>query len=220
VANSIPTIDERLEELRRQFESGDREALLEAIGIVLNAGPVAPSWVATGFNAAYVVGYQGANAKTLDEAFDIQRPEGWRQATARRRALRGVIWQRVERMRNEPSLVGHGAKRPRTAIDEKLFASVADELNRDFPDLALSGATVRETYYPIVNAVNLRARITDVLTETPQLSDEAIAKKLTAQSRRGRTRNVATPVDPQLVRTVREELVRIGALPQGSRGRP
>ncbi len=143
-------IETRLDHLQRQFESGDGHALLNAVGICLNTGTKAPNWVQTGFNAAWTVRWESGQARTLDDAFDIQRPKGWSQKRSQKDAITTLIWQSVVQYR----------QKHKVAIDRDLFEAVAEEWNQQrelepedsmLHGLKINGTDVQEAYYAVTN---------------------------------------------------------------------
>lgn len=124
------------------FNAGDSSALLDAVSIYLMRGIETPKWVVTGFNAAWGVKWGSGQARTLDEAFDLQRPKNWTQKRARKDRLGCIIWQHVvwHRHRGEP-------------IGRALFEAVAEDLNGEpgelYADMKFNGTDISDAYYNI-----------------------------------------------------------------------
>ena len=87
----------RLKWLGIRYEIGDKSALIEALKIYCEQEkPTLPNWVASGvFKAIYK--WRECEFRTLDEAFAVQRPKGFRIITERKkRKLLFVIHAEVE----------------------------------------------------------------------------------------------------------------------------
>ena len=130
--------EEKLAELEGRYSAGESEALLDAVGICINTGTKAPQWVEMGFNAAWLVRYQGNQARTLGEAFGVERPSNWRQGRAQKDVLRFVIWQRVLHERRENA----------APIGRALFEEVAEALSSEY-GVKINGTDVSEAYYAV-----------------------------------------------------------------------
>lgn len=130
---------EKLEAYRLAFESGDRDALLDALAFCINTDLNPPRWVVTEFTAAWWVRYDSGQARTLDEAFGISRPKKWTQKRARKDWLTHIVWQRVidHRKRGE-------------SIARDLFDQVAHELSDEI-GVPFNGTDVQNAYYAITN---------------------------------------------------------------------
>jgi hypothetical protein len=79
-AVSQETFDQALDEVRRQYEAGRGESLLEAISLCADRNCPLPEWAAIGFDKA-LLAFKTGNAVTVDEAFGIrprQTPKGRR----------------------------------------------------------------------------------------------------------------------------------------------
>ncbi len=66
-----------LESLKQRYESGESEALLDAIDFCGKYKLVMPDWVSWHFSACYKK-WADLDVKTLDEAFDMKRPKNFR----------------------------------------------------------------------------------------------------------------------------------------------
>lgn len=110
---------QKLAELHRQHDAGDRFALMAALRECARCGMAMPDWVAAGYIKAHdmVLNYR---AKSWDEAFGRPIPKGAHlNALRRRRQLRHRVWGEVFRaMRANPG-------RP---IDKGLFEEIAERL--------------------------------------------------------------------------------------------
>jgi hypothetical protein len=85
-----------LEDYRARYVAGDKAALLEAVGYCLFNQVVAPHWIVRGFLDA-TGRWQALVAKTLDEAFGVQRPKRKRLGAAREKAaLKFEVYSAVE----------------------------------------------------------------------------------------------------------------------------
>lgn len=137
--------EECAKRLRLRYATGDQEALLDAVQFYLMRGDTAPDWVVTAFSAAWGVRWQCGGARTLGEAFGIERPSNWRQKRARKDVMTFIIWQRV--------IDEHRAGSP---LGRALFEAVADQLNSEAQDpgsalagLRFNGTDVQEAYYSV-----------------------------------------------------------------------
>ena len=108
----------RIDDLQRQFESGDTVALLEAIYNCAMHDLTMPEWV----QRAYIDRYRQIihfEAASWDEVFGKPHRKGLRLADARRRReLRTPIFLRIREIRRAE---------PDTAIGDGLFERVAEE---------------------------------------------------------------------------------------------
>ena len=93
-----------LERLRNDVESGNGEAIIEAIATAANLGLPMPAWLASPVAGA-IASYQNFETRTLDEAFGLQRKKGERQdaVVSERRSAIYVIAEVLRRhARGEP----------------------------------------------------------------------------------------------------------------------
>ncbi|HRP71298.1 MAG TPA: hypothetical protein PK743_01505 [Luteimonas sp.] len=72
-----------LERLRDSVQSGDGDALLEAISLAATLALPMPVWLASAATNA-IAAYRNFDAKSLDEAFGVKRQKGQRQDAAQR----------------------------------------------------------------------------------------------------------------------------------------
>ena len=133
----LPTAEQKLEQWRADYETGDGAALLHAVAFCLNLGLAPPSWAITEFNAAWYVRYEGGESRTLGEAFNVHRPDGWTRKRARKDVLIFVAWQQVIELRRESN----------AAIGPTLFSDAADRLNERFPGVRFNATDVQAAYY-------------------------------------------------------------------------
>lgn len=123
-ASSIRNAAVIAEICRKQYEAGDRFALMRAIYFCLRAGAVVPQWAAS----AYAEAFRRVEKKEIaswDAAFGAPWPKGMHLARARERdRLKHTVWERIH---------GQPGK-------EELFARVAEKLN-------IKEGTCRELYY-------------------------------------------------------------------------
>lgn len=129
--------EERLEVLRQRYESGQAEALLDAINICLSKPTVAPGWVQTAFGRGYVR-YIGNQVKDLGEAFGIRRPRYFDLTAARRSDQRYDVYLRVRAL--------HKAGTP---ISKELFGAVGKEFN-------MGSTKAEELYYEVKRVLAAR----------------------------------------------------------------
>lgn len=105
----------QIEERRERIESGDGRQLLEALLDVCMSNAPMPNWLSFRLAGA-VRKYTDHEAKTLDEAFNVQRPKNYHhQSKKRRRQAIGSFYVDVLTLR--------AAGVP---IDDELFAAVGD----------------------------------------------------------------------------------------------
>ena len=85
-----------LARLQKRYDTGDKDALLEALKWCLSFNILAPDWVRAHFNGA-VMRYWLYEVETLDEAFGVERSKDPRSVAAGRRASRLIseIWQHI-----------------------------------------------------------------------------------------------------------------------------
>lgn len=115
---------EMLDRLRIDVESGSGEALLEAISLAATLHLPMPTWLA-GATTSAIASYRNWNARTLDEAFGVQRPKGQRQdAVLSENANALYVIAEVFRLRaqGEPIDAGTFEKAGRTCGVEKTTA--------------------------------------------------------------------------------------------------
>lgn len=135
----LPNTEQKLEQWKQDYEAGDGTALLHAVALCLNLGIAAPVWAVSAFNAAWYVRYEGAEARTLGEAFNVHRPEGWTKKRKRKDVLIFIAWQEVLELKDEPGAV----------IGPPLFADVAKRLNDRYPDVHFNSTDVQMAYYAV-----------------------------------------------------------------------
>ena len=71
-------------DLEVQYAEGTTIALLDAVSFCLNRDIAAPDWVIRGFNRAWEISWKLGISRTLDEAFETERPKNWRQKRAQK----------------------------------------------------------------------------------------------------------------------------------------
>ncbi|MBS3955043.1 MAG: hypothetical protein KGZ88_18980 [Methylomicrobium sp.] len=69
-------LQSKLDWLKSEFENGDKSALLDAVDWCAAWRLVMPDWVANNFMHQHRR-WQQFKVKTLDEAFDVQKPKGF-----------------------------------------------------------------------------------------------------------------------------------------------
>ncbi len=106
---------EVIESKREAGQSGDGDALLSAVMNALIARERFPEWLALELAGA-IYRYTQHDARTLDEAFRVKRPDGYRLAAARDRRRKGLV---VTAQIMELHSAG-------AAVDEALFAAVGE----------------------------------------------------------------------------------------------
>jgi len=87
----------RLAVLKRQFECGNRKALLEALDLWLDTFQGPPRWIADGFFYA-LSRWILREVPTLDAAFGVHSPTAYLAAQHRRETLRAKIIYEVSRL--------------------------------------------------------------------------------------------------------------------------
>ncbi|HEX6993726.1 MAG TPA: hypothetical protein VF339_06220 [Gammaproteobacteria bacterium] len=137
--------DELLEHYRQRYEDeADGVALLEALHRCLRDD--APKWLQIAVGRA-LVRYDGAESRTLDEAFGVRRPKHWTRKRARKDAFDLAVYLRVIEHR----------RRTGEAIGRVLFENVADELSRDgpFEGVHFNGTDVQDAYYRVARLAGI-----------------------------------------------------------------
>ena len=107
-----------LEKFRRDYEKGDRTALLRALDLWLSSFRGPPAWIANAFFEA-ITKWLSYQAPTLDAAFGVRRTTKQNKARREREAMRFRVMVRIAQLAQR----GH-------PIDGKLFADVGEEINR------------------------------------------------------------------------------------------
>ena len=106
---------EMLEGRREAVEAGDGEALLIAVLDALVAREPFPGWLGDALIAA-IRRYQQHDAHSLDEAFNVKRPAGYRRGAARdRRKIGAMVVYDINQM-----------ARAGAVIDDELFEAVGN----------------------------------------------------------------------------------------------
>jgi len=112
---------ETLENLRREFEAGDKFRLIAAIAFCARHQLVMPEWVASAF-------LPGANqwlrheVKALGDALDVAWSKGMQQPAARqKKELMWSVFNKIEELRCTP------ANRYGNPLDDGLFEKVGVE---------------------------------------------------------------------------------------------
>jgi len=122
-----------LEQLRMEFEAGDRSKLISAIAFCARHKLVMPEWVADTF----LPGAQKwlyHEVRVLDEALGISWPKGMRMSNERnKKKLMWPVFNAIEKLRKTP---GNPGGRP---LDDNLFDQVGAEFG--------IGTTTAKKYY-------------------------------------------------------------------------
>ena len=79
-----------IESKREKIESGDGTALLSALESVAMSDAAMPDWLATQVVRS-IRNYTHHKTTTLDEAFNVKRPDGYRRQAAKDRWNKGVL---------------------------------------------------------------------------------------------------------------------------------
>ncbi len=90
MTNREKAIANLLAQWEAEFHAGDIDRFLKAMQLCLTFDLPIPDWAAWHFMAG-AQRYGTAEARTLDEAFGVQRSKGWQQSKARGRRGRGLI---------------------------------------------------------------------------------------------------------------------------------
>ena len=107
-----------VEELHRQFRAKNERALLDAVDFCARAGMAMPPWLANAFCRRYMKWHQ-FEAKSLDEAFKVERPKRMQTKKAERREkLKLQVVLEVLRIQSEK----------RVPLDNTLFERVGEKL--------------------------------------------------------------------------------------------
>lgn len=123
MGNEEKVFEGLLEQWEEEYRAGDHARFLDAIWVCLQFNQVVPGWAIEHF----IVGmarYTFADAKTLDEAFEIRRPKGWHQNRARQRYRRGLAAHVSARALVQRS--GYTVEDAVAEVAEKLSMSEAD----------------------------------------------------------------------------------------------
>jgi hypothetical protein len=120
--------EQLLEHLRKRFEAGETETLLDAVDICARCAMPLPLWAAEEFCACYVSWAQ-FEVRTLDEAFGVPRKGVHAARRKHREWLRLQITLRVSELQDEGM-----------PTDEALFEQIG-------ADLGIGGSTAREIFY-------------------------------------------------------------------------
>jgi hypothetical protein len=118
-----------VEECRKLFEAGDAKFLLEAIDFCARSGSKLPLWAAEAWCARYGK-WCRYEAKTLDQAFGVERKGEHISARKRREWLKPRVALEVSRLHTQERL----------PIDEALFERVGEIYG-------ISVGTARDVYY-------------------------------------------------------------------------
>ncbi|MFP4076918.1 MAG: hypothetical protein ACLFTD_10635 [Halochromatium sp.] len=99
----------------KRYRNGDNLALLEAVQFSLGNSATLPPDIIRAYASA-MTAYHLGEAKTLDEAFGVQRPKHWRAQSQKDAHRAGEVFSRVNRFREQGM-----------AID-KAIGEVADQM--------------------------------------------------------------------------------------------
>lgn len=115
-----PVVCLYLEQLRRKYEHGDREALLEALDVCCRGRWYPPVWVASGFVNAYEA-WRSYKVPTLAAAFGVVRHYDSKQLERLREheEVRAFVVAQTERLRRRGKSVG-----------KSLFGQVGEKIGR------------------------------------------------------------------------------------------
>ena len=86
-----------LELALERYADGDDSALLEVAEWAMYRDELVPDAAARAFGHARAK-WETAHTRTLDEAFGLERPKGWRQHDARRWGKAGAVYLEVKRI--------------------------------------------------------------------------------------------------------------------------
>ncbi len=149
----------QLEEYRRYFEAGDKNALFQAIGFCFNQEIVAPEWIVHAFFRAMNKWYS-MQVKELGEAFGLAWPKGKSVAAARKK----------RRLRYAVSNDIHDEKSRGGTVDDGLFEAIGKKYGL--------GITLVKEYYASARYVH-RPCAADMLIKdevVPQFSNPTASK--------------------------------------------
>lgn len=123
-------IAEMLEQWEAEYRSGNAARCLDVISLCLQFNYAVPQWAINHFVGG-AGRYERAEARTLDEAFDIRRPKGWHQNRARQRYLLGIKAHMEARAlvdSKKPTLMGkpYSVEAATAEVAEKLGMKDAD----------------------------------------------------------------------------------------------
>ncbi|WP_242107211.1 hypothetical protein [Luteimonas aquatica] len=123
-----------LERRKEKFEKGDAESVLWAVHYVIEGKITFPPWLATAVDKA-IMGYMTHEYASLDAAFGVGRPKGYRRKSIHEQASRAhnSNWIIIE-------LHKHGY-----AIDDQLFEVVGERFN-------VKKTTAKKWYYEAKNS--------------------------------------------------------------------
>lgn len=121
--------DLAIEECRKRFEAGAPKALLEALDLFARSGDAMPLWMREAL-VARLDPWLRYQAKTLDQAFDVERKRERISNRKMRLSLQPAVAWEVIRLHREEKL----------PIDEALFERVGKKFN-------ISMGTARDFYY-------------------------------------------------------------------------
>ena len=113
----LETHSEKIDRFFKRYEGGEKDCLLEALRLCcVSEEQKLADWVAREVVIA-IDKWDRSKVRTLDEAFDVERPKGYSQKAAeKKRKLQSIIYVEVR------ILVSEGQ-----AIDEFLFETVGEK---------------------------------------------------------------------------------------------
>jgi hypothetical protein len=117
-----PEVLGEFDRLRERFTAGDGAALLEAVDSAGELGVPLPEWVAEGFGQAWG-SYTEAEARTLGEAFGVERGKSWSREAARKMGYTPLIRERIRALSKAGLVTAPNAGAGRT-----IFEQIAKEL--------------------------------------------------------------------------------------------
>ena len=146
-----------LNRLRRAFEAGEGEALLQAVHYCINIARIAPpAWVADAWGPRFAA-WSSYESATLDAAFGVERTH---LRAKRKNLLAGLVWEYVEGRRKREGKrrrYGAGTGAP---LDEQLFQEAAEYANQHSPEaLHINRKKARDLYYAMMQAAQPAKKI-------------------------------------------------------------
>jgi hypothetical protein len=141
----LKTHSEKIDHFFKRYECGEKDYLLEALRLCcVSEEQKLTDWVAREVVIA-IDKWDRSKVRTLDEAFDVERPKGYSQKAAeKKRALQNIVFVEVTNLRRDQP------------VDDFLFETVGNEHG--------IGITQAKYYYydkkkeidPILESLNLK----------------------------------------------------------------
>jgi hypothetical protein len=143
MGNREKAICDRLQKWEEEFQAGRKDRFLDVMNLCLSFDMKVPPWAAAYFCKG-AARYETAEARTLDEAFDIKRPKGWNKSRERQYRRWGMV--AAMRMYYLVSNKGISVKKAAAMVVEGYSVELENSTER-VEGIHMDAATAERWYY-------------------------------------------------------------------------